>query len=94
MVMCFGLIQLLQVSKRKLDGLFDKASHLESESFEAGFRQELPIIPDWHFAIGPEIGRDVLLSILLVRKQAIQREKLHRISHGLERMLQSARVVP
>jgi hypothetical protein len=33
----FGLTQLLQVSKRKLDGLFDKASHLEAEMLEPRF---------------------------------------------------------
>ena len=90
----FGLAQLLQIGKRKLDRPFDEASHLEPEILEAGFRQALPIVPDRHFPIGPEVRRDFLLGILLLRSQAIQRKKLHRIGHGLERMLQSARMVP
>ena len=90
----FGLAQLLDVGKRKLDRIFDQSSHLEPEIAEAGFRQALPVVSDRHFSVGPEVRRDFLLGIVLLRSEAIQRKELHRIGHGLERMLQSARVVP
>ena len=90
----FDLTQPLQIGERKLNRIFDEASHLEPEILEADFRQALPVVADRHFPIGPEVRRDFLLGILLLRSQAIQRKKLHRIGHGLERVLQSARVVP
>jgi len=48
-----GLPQSLQIGERKLNRLFDKASHLETEILELGFRQVLPVVPDRHFPVGP-----------------------------------------
>ena len=83
----FGLAQLLQIGKRKLDRPFHKPSYLESELPKSGFRQALPVVADGHFPVRPKVRRDLLLCILLLRSQAIQCDQLHGIGYGLETML-------
>jgi len=89
-----GVGKTFEVGERKLDGVFNEAADFQAEILEIGFSHTLPILANGHFAIGPEVGGDVLLGIFLAGLETIESEELHGIGDGLEGMLERSRMMP
>ena len=67
----FGRTEALDIGQGKLDRVFDQASHLQAEIFETILGHAFPIVPDRHFAIRPEIRRDLVRIVPLLRRQTV-----------------------
>ena len=74
-----GLAQSFDICERKLDRVLDESAHLQLEILEAVLGQTFPILAFGHLAVGPEVRRDILLGIVLLRNEAVQGEQLHRV---------------
>src|SRR4029077_4603585 len=86
--------QLLKILQGELDRPLNESTYCEAEILEGALRQALPVVADGHFSVGPEIRRDLLLSILLAWRENVQSNLLHGIGNRLESVLQSTLMAP
>ena len=79
MAMCSTSPRLRRSASESSTGILDQAADFQLEIAEVALGQVLPVVAHGQLAVRPEVGRDVLFRIRLLRHEPVQREQLHGI---------------